>query len=199
MGFFDYVSDLYSSVSFQPVDAEEPDARQFQGPVDTSGTQNSGKDARSGGVGTAEHDRGATTFGGASLSSPAAGTDEESSEEAEVNKEDAAKAASKQGESAKGHTPGEGGEASGQVGADNAGPHGGPVGASDDDEEEDDEEEEEEEEEEEPEDIKPRLEEGESELRAHCCGKPALRLARTCVARETNCGVEALMMSGTVE
>jgi ubiquinol-cytochrome c reductase subunit 6 len=167
MGFFDYVSDLYSSVSFQPVDAEEPDARQFQGPVDTSGTQNSGKDARNGGVGTAEHDRGATTSGGASLSSPAAGTDEESPEEAEVNKADAAKAASKQGESAKGHTPGEGGEASGQVGADNAGPHGGPVGASDDDEEEDDEEEEEEEEEEEPEDIKPRLEEGKSASQEH--------------------------------
>jgi len=173
MGFFDYVSDLYSSVSFQPVDAEERDARQFEGPIDTSGTQNSGKDTRNGGIGNAEHDRGATTFGGASLSSPAAGTDEESSSEAEANKEDAAKAASKQGESAKGHTPGEGGEASGQVGADNAGPHGGPVGASDDDEE--DEEEEEEEEEEEPEDPKPALEEGKSELQAYTCGIRTLR------------------------
>jgi ubiquinol-cytochrome c reductase subunit 6 len=173
MGFFDYVSDLYSSVSFQPVEAEE---RQFEGgPVDTSGTQNSGKDARSGGVGTAEHDRGATTFGGASLSSPAAGTDEESADEAEVNKADAATAASKQGESAKGHTPGEGGEASGQVGADNAGPHGGPVGKSDDDEE-DDEEEEEEEEEEEPEDPKPALEEGKSDSWAHSYGTCALQI-----------------------
>ena len=77
MGFFDYVSDLYSSVSFQPVEAEERDARQFEGPIDTSGTQNSGKDTRNGGIGSAEHDRGATTSGGASLSSPAAGTDED--------------------------------------------------------------------------------------------------------------------------
>ena len=174
MGFFDYVSDLYSSVSFQPVEAEERDARQFEGPIDTSGSQNSSKDTRSGGVGTAEHDRDATTFGGASLKSPAAGTDEESASEAEANKEDAAKAASKQGESSKGHTPGEGGEGSGQVGADNAGPHGGPVGASDVDEEEE-EDAEEEEEEEEPEDPKPALEEGKSELRAVSCGIRTLR------------------------
>jgi ubiquinol-cytochrome c reductase subunit 6 len=141
MGFFDYVSDLYSSVSFQPVEAEE---RQFEGgPTDTSGTQNSGKDARSGGMSTAEHGRGATTQGGASLSSPAAGTDEEGEDEAEANKEDASKAASRQGESEKGHTPGE--------------------SASDDDEEEAEDEEEEEEEEEEPEDPKPALEEGKSE------------------------------------
>jgi ubiquinol-cytochrome c reductase subunit 6 len=141
MGFFDYVSDLYSAVSIQPVEAE--DARQFEGgPVDTSGNQNSGKDASNGGIGTAEQDRGATTQGGASLSSPAAGTDEESAEEADVNKEDAAKAASRAPEAEKGHTPGE--------------------SASSDDDEEEAEEEDDEEEEDEPEDPKPALEEGKS-------------------------------------
>jgi ubiquinol-cytochrome c reductase subunit 6 len=163
MGFFDYVSDLYSAVSIQPVEAE--DARQFEGgPVDTSGNQNSGKDASNGGIGTAEQDRGATTQGGASLSSPAAGTDEESAEEADVNKEDAAKAASRQPEAEKGHTPGE--------------------SASSDDDEEEEEEEEDEEEEDEPEDPKPALEEGKSTPwdALLCCSVQRRRISMLCAS-----------------
>lgn len=86
-------------------------------------------------------------------------------QEAEVNKQDAAKKTPSENQG-QGHKPGEGGEASGQVGPEGAGPHGGPVKAAADDSEEggDDEEEaadeEEEEEEEEPEDPKPKLEEG---------------------------------------
>lgn len=155
MGFFDYVSDIYSSLSIQSVEAEAGEAGDDQ--KYASGDFNSSKDQQ-GGMGTAEQSRGGATRGGVSTSSPASGTDEESDSEAEVNKQDAKKP---EASSEKGHTPGDGGEKSGQVGATNAGPHGGPVkAASDDDEEEEDEEEEEEEEEEEPEDIKPKIEEG---------------------------------------
>jgi len=160
MGFFDYVTDLYGSLSFQPAEAEE---RQFEGPDDKSGQQASGKDTRSGGVGTAQHDRGATTKGGASLDVPHAGTDEESEDEKDANKDTADSAASRQsGETEKGHTPGEGGAGSGQKGAESSGPHGGPVRAAAKDEDEDeDEDEEEEEEDDEPVDPKGKLEEGE--------------------------------------
>lgn len=167
MGWYDYFSDLATSLTIQPTYAEE-DARQFEGPLDKSGEQNSGKDASSGGIGTAQQDRGATTKGGVSLSTPASGTDEESGSEEEANKADAEKQKGKGGEAAKGHTPGDGGDASGQVGPGSAGPHGGSVksGAADGGEEGENEEEgadegeeEEEEEEEEPEDPKQKLEE----------------------------------------
>jgi len=171
MGWYDYLSDLASSLSVQSAHAEE-DARQFEGITDRSGEQNVGKDTTSGGIGTAQHDRGATTRGGVSTATPASGTDEESSSEKEANEADAEKAKSKGGEAEKGHTPGEGGEKSGQTGADNAGPHGGSVkqgvASSDDDdvggedEEGGDDAEEDEEEEEEPEDPKDKLEAGES-------------------------------------
>ncbi|THW49196.1 Non-heme 11 kDa protein of cytochrome bc1 complex [Aureobasidium pullulans] len=153
MGIFDYVSDLYSSLSIQSCEAEIQDDMKY-----ASGDFNSDKDQQNG-MGTAEQTRGATTRGGVSLSTPAAGTDEESDSEAEANKQDAKKP---EPSNEKGHTPGEGGAASGQVGADNAGPHGGPVGKQDDDDEEEEEEEEDEEEEEEedePEDPKPKIEE----------------------------------------
>lgn len=152
MGIFDYVSDLYSSLSVQSCEAEVQDDLKY-----ASGDFNSSKDQQNG-MGTAEQTRGATTRGGVSTSVPAAGTNEESDSEAEVNKQDAKKP---EPSNEKGHTPGEGGAASGQVGPDNAGPHGGPVGKQDDDEDEE-EEDEDEEEEDEPEDIKPKIEEGTS-------------------------------------
>ncbi|GAM84070.1 hypothetical protein ANO11243_020620 [Dothideomycetidae sp. 11243] len=152
MGWFDYISDIVSSVSIQSADAEAQDPG-----------ASSSKDQK-GGVGTAQHDRGASVKGGASTSTPHSGTNEESDEEAEANKADA-----KKPESGKGHKPGDegGAAAAGQVGADKAGPHGGPVGTKsgqqddgdDDDEEEADDggDDEEEEEEEEPEDPMPKL------------------------------------------
>ncbi|KAL1297341.1 hypothetical protein AAFC00_004887 [Neodothiora populina] len=129
MGFFDYVSDMYSSLSIQTVEAEASEDQKY-----ASGDFNSSKD-QTGGTGTAQQRGGAATGGGASTSTPASGTDEESSDEAEVNKADA-KTSGGSGE--KGHTPGDGGEGSGQ------------------DEEE---EEEEEEEDDEPVDLKPKFEE----------------------------------------
>ncbi|QIW99432.1 hypothetical protein AMS68_004950 [Peltaster fructicola] len=93
MGFFDYVADLYSAISATEVEAEE---RQYsQGPTDKSGQQSDSNDTRQGGVGTAEHDRDATTRGGVSTKTPHAGTDEESAEEKEVNTADAEKANSR--------------------------------------------------------------------------------------------------------
>jgi ubiquinol-cytochrome c reductase subunit 6 len=143
MGFFDIFSDLYESLSVQTVHAEEG---VNPGPSDDSHVQNVGKDVNNGGVGTAQQGRGASVAGGASASSPALGDQQESDEEAEVNKQDIKK---DQGSGEKGHVVGSGGEASGQKGGD--------------DEEEEEEEEggdDEEEEEEEPEDLKPKFEEG---------------------------------------
>lgn len=159
MGFFDYVSDLYSSLSIQSVEAETSDDTKTQDDLKyASGDFNSSKD-QNGGMGTAQQSRGAATKGGASTSVPHSGTDEESDEEAEVNKADAKKP-EPSGE--KGHTPGDGGSGSGQVGPDNAGPHGGPVGPAGDDEDDSEggDDEEDEEEEDEPVDPKPQLEEG---------------------------------------
>jgi ubiquinol-cytochrome c reductase subunit 6 len=155
MGIFDYVSDLYSSLSVQSAEAEVQDDLKY-----ASGDLNSGEDHQK--LGTAEQTRGATTRGGVSLDSPAAGTDEESGAEAEANKQDARKP---EASNEKGHVAGSGGEGSGQVGADNAGPHGGPVGKQTDDDDEEEEEEaedEDDEEEDEPEDPKPKIEEGTS-------------------------------------
>lgn len=143
MGFFDYVADVYSSISIKQVEAEEPD---YQGQADKSGEQSSSKDARSGGVGSAQHDRGATTRGGVSTSSPASGTNEESDSEKEANAEDADKAKSRSSD--------EDGDASSGKGA---------VPDTDgdgEDEGEEAEEEEEDEDDDEPKDPKPRLEEG---------------------------------------
>lgn len=140
MGLFDYVTDLYASLSVQAVEAEEPVA-------DKSGEQSSGKDHTSGGIGSAQHDRGAAVRGGATTKTPAAAGQDENAEEAQANKQDAT---SDDDSGEKGHTPGEGGQKSGQLGTDYVNK------ASEEDAEE------EEEEEEEPEDIKPKLEEGES-------------------------------------
>lgn len=149
MGFFDYVADLYAAVSVTTAEAEE---RQYAGVEDTSGQQSSGKDVRSGGVGTAEHDRDATTRGGVSTKSPASGTDEESGSEKEANAADAEKAKQRtsSGDDA-------GGDAAGS--AKGKSDEGGEEDAGGDDEPE--EEEEEEEDEDEPVDPKPKLEEGE--------------------------------------
>jgi len=154
MGWFDYVSDLYSSISVQSASADVQEDMKYASDAEP----NSGKDQQGGGMGTVHQDRGSTTRGGVSMSVPHSGTGEESSEEAEANKSDVKKS---EGRPEKGHTPGdEGGkEAAGQVGSQNAGPHGGPVGkqSDDDDEEEADEEEEEEDE---PVDPMPGLIEG---------------------------------------
>ena len=157
MGWFDYVSDIYSSISIQSAAADVQEDMHS-----ASGDFNSSKDQQGGGMGTAQQDRGATTKGGASLATPASGTDEESADEAEANKADAKKS---DAEPEAGHRPGDesGKAAAGQVGADNAGPHGGPVGKQDDDEEEEDsggDDDEEEEEEDEPVDPMPKLVEG---------------------------------------
>ncbi|GAB7340521.1 hypothetical protein MBLNU457_6940t1 [Dothideomycetes sp. NU457] len=152
MGWFDYVSDIYSSISVQSAAADvQEDMKHASDPE-----PNSDKDQQGGGMGTAQQRSGSTTRGGVSMSVPHSGTEEESSEEADVNKSDLAKP---QGEAPKGHTPGEqgGGEAAGQVGAANAGPHGGPVGKQSDDDEEDEEADEDEEEEDEPVDPMPGL------------------------------------------
>lgn len=69
MGWFEYVSDLCSSVTIQSASAESPD---------TSGV-----------------DRGSAVKGGASTSGKHSGTNEESDAEADVNKEDAKKATSR--------------------------------------------------------------------------------------------------------
>jgi ubiquinol-cytochrome c reductase subunit 6 len=154
MGFFDIFSDLYDSLSVQTVQAEE--AGHNPGPSDESHVQSVGKDTNNGGVGPAQHGRGGAVAGGASASSPALGDQQESDEEAEVNKQDIK---NDQGSGEKGHVAGSGGEASGQKGVDYV-----PKKAGGDDEEEEEEEggdeEEEEEEEEEPEDLKPKFEEG---------------------------------------
>jgi len=136
MGLFDYVTDLYASLSVQEVEAEGPVAEK-------SGEQASGKDHTSGGIGSAQQDRGAAVRGGATTKTLAAAGQDENAEEAQANKQDAT---SDEDSGEKGHTPGEGGQKSGQLGTDYI-----PNKAS--------EEEEEEEEEEEPEDIKPKLEE----------------------------------------
>ncbi|OQO13220.1 hypothetical protein B0A48_01448 [Cryoendolithus antarcticus] len=171
MGLFDYLSDLYTSATFQPAEAEE---RQNAGPEDTSGEQSRGTDVNSGGVGTAQHDRGAGVKGGASDSLAHSGTDEESDDEKDANAETADKAKSRTaGEGEKGHVPGEGGASSGQKGKDASGPHGGSVKqtglggdgggeeeeAGRDDEPEAEGEEEEEDEDDEPVDPKAKLEE----------------------------------------
>ena len=156
MGWFDYVSDLYSSVSIQSAAADVQDSM-----GKASGDFNDSSDTTSGGKGNAQQRGGAATTGGASTASPVSGTDEESSAEAEINKADA-KGPEDSGE--KGHKPGDdsGKAAAGQVGAGNAGPHGGPVGKQSDDEDEEDEggDDEEEEEEDEPVDPKPEIEAG---------------------------------------
>lgn len=156
MGFFDYVNDLYSSLSVQSAYADASDDQHS-----ASGDFNSSKDQQGGGMGTAQQSRGATTRGGVSTATPASGTDEESDSEAEINKQDEK---GPTGESDPGHKPGDGGEGSGQLGAANAGPHGGPVGKqSDDDDEEESggDDDEEEEDEDEPVDPMPKIEEGE--------------------------------------
>ncbi|KAK5113831.1 hypothetical protein LTR62_003215 [Meristemomyces frigidus] len=164
MGWFDYFTDMTSSLSIGTAYAEQND------------DMSQDKSVTSGGMGTAQQRGGAVTKGGATPdpNNPASGTDEESSGEKEANEAEAKKGTAQGGEAAAGHKPGDGGEGSGQVGAENAGPHGGSVkGRSgvtqeekeegvDDVAEEDDaeeEEEEEEEEEDEPEDLKPKLEE----------------------------------------
>ena len=177
MGFYDYITDLYSSLTIQDTLAESD--KQFEGPTDTSGEQSKGSDTNAGGISTTQQRGGAAVKGGVSAGPGPSGTDEESAAEAEVNKEDLNKGGS--GEGVKGHVAGEGGHSSGQRDTDSAGPHGGPLGekakndakgtaagdsgAGDDEEEAGgDDDEEEEEEEDEPEDLKPKLEEGASAI-----------------------------------
>ncbi|KAL9097119.1 MAG: hypothetical protein Q9165_000545 [Trypethelium subeluteriae] len=163
MGLSDFFSDLYSSLTIQPVYAEEPNAQ-------PSGELNDGSTTTGeyGGMHTAQQRGQATVRGGASTQgSPATGSDEETPGEKEANKQDVKTG----GESDEpGHKPGAGGEGSGQVGpAPGTGSKGGDDEAEEGGEEEekgekqeggDEEDEEEEEEEEEPEDLMPKLHEG---------------------------------------
>ncbi|KAK0942546.1 Cytochrome b-c1 complex subunit 6, mitochondrial [Friedmanniomyces endolithicus] len=163
MGWYDYFTDLSSSLTIGTAYAEE---RSNAGPTVQHGTSDmsTGGEVTSNGMGTAQQRGGATPKGGVSTSVPAAGTNEESSSEAEANKADKAKQDEKDAEkeAPAGHKPGDGGEGSGQAGPGAAGPYGGPLKAAegeDDEEEAGGDDEEEEEEEDEPEDIKPKLEE----------------------------------------
>jgi len=108
MGLFDFITDAFS---LRVADAEAPSAEQ------------------SGDAGV--------TGGASAKGTPASGTDEESSEEKEVNEQDQVSG----GGDIAGHKPGSGGD-------------------DNEDEPEDEPEEEEEEEEDEPEDMKPKFEEG---------------------------------------
>jgi ubiquinol-cytochrome c reductase subunit 6 len=174
MGWLDYLSDLASSVTISSAYADQND-NISRGPEDLAGQMSQdSKDVQQGGKGTAQQRGEGATKGGASTSSPASGTDEESSSEKEANAADVSKKQATGGEGEPGHKPGDGGEKSGQVGREGAGPHGGDVksnaGVTQEDKEEDDEEEadeDEEEEEEEPEDLKPKFEEG-MYNRGHC-------------------------------
>ncbi|KAI9714364.1 MAG: hypothetical protein M1820_000325 [Bogoriella megaspora] len=159
MGLSDFFSDLYSSLTVQSVYAEEPSGNPEAEPPSGEMNDPSTVSGQHGGAHTAQQRGTAAVKGGASTKSPASGTDEESPEEAEVNKQDLKKG----GDSGEpGHKPGSGGEGSGQVGPDRIFPDKG----GDDDKEEggedeggDEEEEEEEEEEDEPEDPLPKLQE----------------------------------------
>lgn len=137
MGFFDILSDIYSSVTIRNVDAEEPPP---------SGTMN---DSRNAGV-----------RGGASSNLPAALDGSSSKAEAEANKADA-----KGGDNGLDvHLPKEKGD-EGEAGDDEEEhEEGASKGEGEDKDEEvedaEEQEEEEEEEEEEPVDIKPKLEDG---------------------------------------
>jgi ubiquinol-cytochrome c reductase subunit 6 len=130
MGFFDLISDVFSYTS---VDAESPKG------LDTGDEHNSSKDGKE--PSNAQQSGRVPVSGGVSQTSPAAGTDEESDEEAEVNKADK----SSGGSAEPGHKPGSGKQEIVDVKADEP-------------------EEEEEEEEEEPVDPKETLEEGKSTL-----------------------------------
>jgi ubiquinol-cytochrome c reductase subunit 6 len=140
MGWYDYLTDLTTSfTSSTPYYAEAPSKDE-----DVAGQMNEGKDASSGGKGTAQQDRDATTRGGASDSTPAgAGRYGESGEEEQANKADAEKA-----------------QARTSSGGEDGGDDGGEDEAEEGGDEEEEEEAEEEEEEEEPEDPKPKIEEG---------------------------------------
>lgn len=140
MGWFDYVSDVYSSFSIQGASADIQNSMEK-----ASGDFNDGKDQTA--LGTAQQTRGASVRGGVSTNVPHSGTDEESESEKEVNEQDVKSSSP----SEPGHVPGsdEAKTAAGQVGKENAGPHGGPVGPdseantgdeADEDEDEDDDE-----------------------------------------------------------
>ncbi len=158
MGLYDFFSDLYAAVSVQDAHAEAP-----SGDMNDSRNQGTGKST------TAQQSGEASLRGGASTKTPASGTDEQSSEEAEVNAADAGRQRERDGGEeppAQGHKPGTGGEASGQRGgfdrekARQAEPEDDEEKGEDEEPEETAEAEEEEEEEEEPEDPKVKLEAG---------------------------------------
>ena len=150
MGLSDFFSDLYAAITIQDVHAEAP-----------SSDMNDSQDQSKGVSTTSEQAGNPSVGGGASTHSPAARSDETSSEESEVNKADARK----DGESDDtGHRPRKGGEGDKDDDEEKADSDEEDDDASEGDEKEDGEDEEEEEEEEEPEDLKPKLEEGETSL-----------------------------------
>ncbi|KAF2089362.1 Non-heme 11 kDa protein of cytochrome bc1 complex [Saccharata proteae CBS 121410] len=96
MGFADFFSDLYASLSSPDACAEAP-----SGDINDSSDQGSGKET------TVQQSGNAPTRGGVSTKTPASGTDEESPEEAEANAADAKGGDDNAGE---GHKAGSGGD-----------------------------------------------------------------------------------------
>jgi ubiquinol-cytochrome c reductase subunit 6 len=140
MGFFDFISDLYTTIGDHEAHAEAPSG------------ENDPKDQSRGKSTTSEQTGAPSVRGGISSQSPAARSDEASSEEAEVNKADARGG----GESEDpGHRPSKVGKDE-----DSAEEDGDGDGGDKEEEEDEGEGEAEEEEEEEPQDPKLKLEEG---------------------------------------
>lgn len=149
MGISDIFYDLCAAIVVQDVDAEEPPP---SGNLNDENNQDANRHTR------VEQTSGATTKGGASTSTPLSGTNEESSEEAEVNRQDAVKQSGDKDEDAgvTVHVPSRGtGDENGDGNENSA------VTPSDEEEaDEDAEEEDEDEDEDEPVDPKPIIEEG---------------------------------------
>ena len=137
MGISDIFYDLCAAIVVQDVDAEEPPP---------SGNLNDEKDQTANRHTRVEQTGGATTKGGASTSTPLSGTNEESSEEAEVNRQDAVKKSNDEDEGAgvTVHVPSRGGD-----NEDDDGDENNAVTSTEEDEDED-----------EPVDPKPIIEEG---------------------------------------
>lgn len=168
MGLSDFLSDLYSSLAMTPLHADAPSGGPSNAPhsdphsdADTSGAMNDASNQGTGKTATVQQSGAGGVDGGVSNSTPHAGTDEESAAEADVNAQDQQKAGERTAEEpAAGHKPGDGGDASGQTGVPDRVKQN-PLNKMDED---DDVPEEEEDEDEEPQDLKPKLEEGESSL-----------------------------------
>lgn len=146
MGISDIFYDLCAAITVQDVGAEEPPS----GNLNDEKNQDANRHTR------VEQTSGATTKGGASTSTPLSGTNEESSEEAEVNQQEAMKQSGNKDEDAgvTVHVPSRSTDDENGDGDENS------AVTPSDEEETDEDAEEEDEEEDEPVDPKPIIEEG---------------------------------------